>query len=88
MWRGGRLCDHAEHENRREQQKLYEEKEKTDTKGEASVTPEQKSRVDQSLSNANIAHEKIGRASEVTGKPTPNDTSSMDKSRGVDMDKE
>jgi hypothetical protein len=77
--------------------KLYEEQGKSNTKGGADVTPEEKSRVDQSLGNASIARDKIGPASEVSGKPTPNDPSSMDKSRevgqdlnksGVTMDKE
>ncbi|HEY4052741.1 MAG TPA: hypothetical protein VGL74_03315 [Terriglobales bacterium] len=78
-------------------QKLYEEKDKSDTKGGTGVTPEEKSRVDQSLKNANLARESIGGASEVSGKPTPNDPSSMDKAReagqdlnksGVEMDKQ
>lgn len=77
--------------------KLYEEKGKSNAKGGDNVTPEEKSKVDLSLSNSNIARDKIGPASEVSGKPTPNDPSSMDKSRevgqdlnksGVTMDKE
>jgi hypothetical protein len=71
-------------------QKLYEEQGKSNTKGGTDVTPEEKSRVDQSLKNANIARESIGPASEVRGKPTPNDPSTMDKGRepGPNMDKE
>jgi hypothetical protein len=78
-------------------QKLYEEKEKSTTKGGTDVTPEEKGRVDQSLKNANIARESIGPASEVNSKPTPNDPSSMNRARdvgqemnksGVEMDKQ
>ena len=78
-------------------QKLYEEQGKSNSKGETNVTPEEKSRVDQSLKNANIARESIGGASAVSGEPKPNDPSTMDKAReagqnlnksGVEMDKE
>jgi hypothetical protein len=55
-------------------------------KGETKVTPEEQTRVDQALSNSNLAKESIGPASEVSGKPVPNDPGSLDKARDIGQD--
>src|SRR5262249_10269295 len=60
--------------------------EKMARKGGSNMTPEQQERVDQSLKNANIQRDSIGGASDVSGKPTPNDPGSLDKARDVGQD--
>lgn len=49
------------------------------------VTPEQKARVDQALSETNMSKD-IGGASDVSGKPVPNEPTPLEKARDAGQD--
>ncbi len=49
------------------------------------MTDEEKSGIDKAIGKANLSHE-IGGATEVSGKPQPNDPTPLDKARELGQD--
>ncbi len=49
------------------------------------MTPEQQASIDKALGRADI-NDKMGGASDVSGKPQPNETTPLDKSRDIGQD--
>jgi hypothetical protein len=64
---------------------LYNEVFPPRKEGETNVTPEQQANVDKALSETQLS-DKIGGASDVGGKPIPNEPAPLDKARDVGQD--